>query len=208
MKASSQQASPSGTPAEPSGTPAGPSGTPVNPELLRWLADAHGVGTTYQGWDGHPHDVAPATLIRVLAALGVRAHTDQLIEIALAEAELAPWRRMLPPAVVVQEGTPSQVQVHVRHGSAVRVSVITEDGRKLDAGRQDVWVEPREVDGVTIGRATFDIPANTGLGWHTLRAESEGMVAEATLVVTPSRLSTAAPLEERRGWGLATQLYS
>ncbi|MDQ1593592.1 MAG: 4-alpha-glucanotransferase [Arthrobacter pascens] len=202
MKASSQQQAPT------SGTPAEPSGTPVNPELLRWLADANGVGTTYQGWDGNPHDVAPATLIRVLAALGVQAHTDQLIESALAEAELAPWRRMLPPAVVVQEGTPSQVPVHVRDGSAVRVSVLTEDGRKLEAGRQDAWVEPRDVDGVTIGRATFDVPANTGLGWHTLRAESEGTVAEATLVVVPSRLSTAAPLEERRGWGLATQLYS
>jgi 4-alpha-glucanotransferase len=34
------------------------------------------------------------------------------------------------------------------------------------------------------------------------------MVAEATLVVTPARLSTAADLEQRRGWGLATQLYS
>ena len=63
MKASSQQQAPT------SGTPAEPSGTPVNPELLRWLADANGVGTTYQGWDGNPHDVAPATLIRVLGEI-------------------------------------------------------------------------------------------------------------------------------------------
>ncbi|CAH0295840.1 4-alpha-glucanotransferase [Arthrobacter sp. Bi83] len=237
MKASSQQQAPgSGVAADPSAaTPAAgvhapgssadaeaagsapadaeaaaaPAGTgSVSPELLHWLADAHGVGTTYQGWDGLPHEVAPATLIRVLAALGVQAHTDQLIEHALAEAELAPWRRMLPPAVVVQEGTPVQVPVHVRNGSAVRVSVITEDGRELDAPQQDIWIEPRDVDGVTTGRATFEMPANTGQGWHTLRAESEGKVAEATLVVVPSRLTTAAPLEERRGWGLATQLYS
>src|SRR5689334_25136703 len=76
----------------------------VTPELLRWLAEAFGVGTTYQGWDGNPHQVAAPTLIRVLAALGVDAGTDQLIERELAEAELAPWRRMLPPAVVLQEG--------------------------------------------------------------------------------------------------------
>src|ERR671926_508327 len=121
MKAPSQQhaippeaRSPEGASSE---APAG-NGTPeanaaVNPELLRWLAEAYGVGTTYQGWDGKPHAVAADTLIRVLGALGVDAHTDQLIEHELAEAELAPWRRMLPPAVVLQEGTPGQVFVHV-----------------------------------------------------------------------------------------------
>jgi 4-alpha-glucanotransferase len=180
----------------------------VNRELLHWLADAHGVGTTYQGWDGLPHEVAPDTLIRVLAALGVRAETDELIEKALADAELAPWRRMLPPAVVMQEGEPVQVPVHVRGGSDARVTVVTEDGRKLDAVQQEHLTAPRDVDGITVARSTFQLPGNTGLGWHTLRAESEGQVTEATLVVVPARLTTAAQLEERRGWGLATQLYS
>ena len=182
--------------------------TAVNPDLLRWLAEAYGVGTTYQGWDGKPHDVAAGTLIRVLAALGVDARTDQLIEHELAEAELAPWRRMLPPAVVLQEGTPGQVFVHVPYGSSVRVWAVTEDGRRLDAVQEDEWAEPREVDGVLTGRATFAMPQNTGLGWHTLHAEAAGVAAESTLVVTPARLATAAGLEARRGWGLATQLYS
>jgi 4-alpha-glucanotransferase len=208
MKASSQQYEPaSGAAASLSEAPV-TSGAPVNRELLHWLADAHGVGTTYQGWDGLPHEVAPDTLIRVLAALGVQADTDELIEKALADAELAPWRRVLPPAVVMQEGEPAQVPVHVRAGAAVRVTVVTEDGRKLDAVQQEHLTEPRDVDGITVARSTFQLPGSTGLGWHTLRAESEGRVSEATLVVVPSRLTTAAGLEERRGWGLATQLYS
>jgi 4-alpha-glucanotransferase len=223
MKAPSQHEASSGTPADPDAnqtaagtareqadsqhTEPGLAGS-VSPELLHWLAEVHGVETSYQGWDGLPHEVAPATLVRVLAALGVQASTDQLIEAALADAELAPWRRMLPPAVVAQEGAPALVPVHVRHGAAVRLTVSTEDGRELVAPQQDIWVEPRVVDGVSIGRATFDVPDNTGLGWHTLRAESDGKVAEAALVVVPARLSTAAALEERRGWGLATQLYS
>ncbi|MFC7848882.1 4-alpha-glucanotransferase [Arthrobacter sp. NPDC057388] len=192
----------------PLGSEAPGTAAAVNPELLRWLAEAYGVGTTYQGWDGKPYEVAAGTLIRVLAALGVNAATDQLIEHELAEAELAPWRRMLPPAVVLQEGTPGQVFVHVPHSSAVRVWAVTEDGRRLDAVQEDEWVEPREVDGVLTGRATFAVPQNTGLGWHTLHAEAAGVTAESTLVVTPARLSTAAVLEQRRGWGLATQLYS
>ncbi|WP_395401042.1 4-alpha-glucanotransferase [Arthrobacter sp. UC242_113] len=220
MKAPSQQhatspetPSPEASSREPSPSETtvgnGTSGTSaVNPELLRWLAEAYGVGTSYQGWDGQPHDVAADTLVRVLAALGVEAHTDQLIEHELAEVELAPWRRMLPPAVVLQEGAPGQVSVHVPHGAPVRMWAVTEDGRELEAVQEDVWVEPREVDGTLTGRATFAVPQNTGLGWHTLRAEAAGVVAEATLVVTPARLSTAADLEQRRGWGLATQLYS
>ncbi|HKU01299.1 MAG TPA: hypothetical protein VJQ80_00630 [Arthrobacter sp.] len=57
----------------------------VDPHLLQQLADAHGVGTSFQGWDGLPHSVAEATLIKVLAALGVEAHTNEQIEAALAE---------------------------------------------------------------------------------------------------------------------------
>ena len=208
MKASSQQYEPASGAAAPLSEAPVTSGAPVNRELLHWLADAHGVGTTYQGWDGLPHEVAPDTLIRVLAALGVQADTDELIEKALTDAELAPWRRVLPPAVVMQEGEPAEVPVHVRAGSAVRVTVVTEDGRKLDAVQQEHLTEPRDVDGITVARCTFQLPGSTGLGWHTLRAESEGQVSEATLVVVPSRLTTAAQLEERRGWGLATQLYS
>ncbi|MBX7443896.1 MULTISPECIES: 4-alpha-glucanotransferase [unclassified Arthrobacter] len=182
---------------------------PVDPHLLQQLADAYGVGTSFQGWDGLPHSVAEETLVKVLAALGVEARTNSEIEAALAEAELAPWRRMLPPAVVIQQGEPAQVPVHVRDGATASLTVTLEGGAgSREAVQQDIWVQPREVDGVSTGRATFSLPQDLPLGWHTLHAESEGATATAALVVTPARLATAKPLEERRGWGLATQLYS
>lgn len=181
----------------------------VDPHLLQRLADAHGVGTSFQGWDGLPHTVAGETLIKVLAALGVEADTNQHIEAALAEADLAPWRRMLPPAVVIQQNEPAQVPVHVRDGATATLTITLEGGTgSREAVQQDLWVEPREVDGTPVGRATFALPQDLPLGWHTLNAESEGTTATATLVVTPARLDTAKDLERRRGWGLATQLYS
>ncbi|MBT2534385.1 4-alpha-glucanotransferase [Arthrobacter sp. ISL-48] len=207
-----QQAQSSDTPAASPGDVDAAGQGSVDQHLLQRLADAYGVGTTFQGWDGLPHSVAEETLIKVLAALGVAAHTNQLIEAALAEAELAPWRRMLPPAVVVQEGEPAQVPVHVRDGATARLSVELEAGtgpdQRLEATQQDVWVPPQDVDGIPTGRATFALPQGLPLGWHTLHAESEGISAHGTLVVVPARLTTAQPLEERRGWGLATQLYS
>ncbi|WP_104044224.1 4-alpha-glucanotransferase [Arthrobacter sp. ZGTC412] len=213
MTASDQQhPQESQIPADPPGFPPAAreaaAGT-VDPHLLQQLADVHGVGTSFQGWDGLPHHVAEETLVKVLASLGVQAHTNELIEAALAEAELAPWRRMLPPAVVIQQGEPAQVPVHVQDGATAQVSITLEGGAGTrDAVHQDLWVQPRDVDGVSTGRATFALPQDLPLGWHTLHAESEGATASSTLVVVPARLTTAAPLEGRRGWGLATQLYS
>ncbi|MCU1434780.1 MAG: 4-alpha-glucanotransferase [Pseudarthrobacter sp.] len=208
MKAPDQQyAQFSGTPAPP-GDGGAAGHEPVDQQLLQRLADAHGVGTSFHGWDGLPHSVAPETLVKVLAALGVQAHTNGLIEAALAEAELAPWRRMLPPAVVVQHGDTALVPVHLRDGATARVTVLPEAGEPVEASQADVWVPPQDVDGVPTGRATFTVPEGLPLGWHTLQAESDGVTAECALVVVPARLTTADSLVERRGWGLATQLYS
>lgn len=208
MKAPDQQyARFSGTQAPPGDGAAAGHGS-VDQQLLQRLAEAHGVETSFHGWDGLPHSVAPETLVKVLAALGVHAHTNELIEAALAEAELAPWRRMLPPAVVVQHGETALVPVHVRDGAVARVTVLPEVGEPVEATQTDVWVQPQDVDGVLTGRATFAVPQGLPLGWHTLQAESDGVTAECALVVVPARLTTADSLVERRGWGLATQLYS
>ncbi|MFD1211590.1 4-alpha-glucanotransferase, partial [Arthrobacter sp. GCM10027362] len=71
--------------------------TPLDVARLHALAAAHGVGTSFSGWDRQLHDVAPRTLVKILAALGVAAGTEDELGAALADAELAPWRRMLPP---------------------------------------------------------------------------------------------------------------
>ncbi|GAA4050520.1 4-alpha-glucanotransferase [Arthrobacter methylotrophus] len=180
----------------------------IDEELLHRLADVHGVGTSFHGWDGLQHDVSPATLIQILGSLGVTADSNEHIEAALVEAEVAPWRRMLPPAVVVQEGTTAHVHVHVRDGLPARLTISLEDGTELAAVQLEDWAPPRNVDGVSTGRATFEVPAGLPLGWHSLTAESDGVTATAALAVVPAKLQTAAQLEERHGWGLATQLYS
>ncbi|WP_423183080.1 4-alpha-glucanotransferase [Arthrobacter sp. NyZ413] len=180
----------------------------INGELLQRLADAHGVGTSFHGWDGLQHDVSPRTLVQVLAALGVAADSNEQIEAALVDVELAPWRRMLPPAVVLQEGSATAVHVHVRDGSSVSLTITLEDGTEFAAVQQEDWAPARDVDGVRTGQAAFEIPAGLPLGYHSLRAESDGVSAITVLAVVPAKLQTAAQLEERRGWGLATQLYS
>lgn len=178
-------------------------------ERLRHLAGLHGVATSYEGWDKTRRDVSESTLHSVLAALDVATGTDEAVAAAIADHELAPWRRTLPPVVVATSGTRRQVAVHVPHGSSVTVDIETEDGDTRTAEQLDVWVDPREIDGHLTGRATFAVPDDLPLGWHVLHARGDdGLDAACTLVVTPARLSTTQALTDRRRWGVLAQLYS
>lgn len=180
---------------------------PLSADLER-LAEQHGVATRYRDWRGRPVEVARETVVAVLAALGVDGSDEEAVRRALAETEEAPWRRTLPAVVVVRQGQVTQVPVHVRHGEAVGVWVQTEGGAVRAAPQQDRWVDPRMVAGVLLGEATFVVPGDLPLGWHTLRARSAGVDACCVLVVTPDRLPLPPALRGRQRWGLAAQLYS
>lgn len=176
--------------------------------LLRELAAAHRVATSYWGWDGVERAVSRETLRTVLGALGVDAETDDAARAALRDSELEPWRRLLPPVVVGREGEDTEVHVHVPHGTSVQVWITAEDGSRVEVRQADDWEAPREVDGVLTGRATFAVPRSLPLGWHTLHAQAENASAECALVITPAQLATNLRLADRRRWGIMAQLYS
>jgi 4-alpha-glucanotransferase len=179
-----------------------------NADGLQELAAAHGVGTTFRGWDGVEQLVSGKTLRLVLAALGVPASGPEEIRKSLRENRLAPWRRVLPPVVVVREGQEALVEVHVPHGTPVSVWIDAEDGGRHEAPQRGDWDEPVDVDGVLTARARFAVSEDLPLGWHTLRAAAAGTPAECPLVVTPQQLRTGEELAGRRQWGLTAQLYS
>ena len=110
---------------------------------------------------------------------------------------------MLPPCTVVAAGEPARVWVHVPDGSPARPYVRLEDGGvRTDLVQVDHWVPPQDVDGVLVGEATFALPEDLPLGWHSLVLDG----AVAPLVVTPARLEPLPAAE--RLWGFLTQLYS
>ncbi|HET7415418.1 MAG TPA: 4-alpha-glucanotransferase [Arthrobacter sp.] len=180
-------------------------------EPLMKLARAHGIGTTFQGWDHREQTVSTQTLRKVLSALGVPAGSQREIDQSLTDAELAPWQRMLPPVVVSREDQERKVPLHVPAGTEVRVWILTEDGaeQELTCGSA---VETRQYDGGTRERREVTLPAGLPLGWHTFHAScgqaQEQDQAECTLVVTPQRLSTTGRLLQGQRWGLMAQLYS
>lgn len=181
------------------------------PPALSKLAEAHGVATEYWDFHGQRRQVAQATIVAVLAELGVVADDAAAIETALAEVELAPWRAVVPPTVVVRAGDSARIAVHVVNGEPVRLDLELEaaaGGAIRTLTQVDEWHDPKEVDGVLVGRATFEIPPDLPLGYHDLRVSSPSRQATGQLIVVPERLQWPIALERHRAWGFAAQLYS
>ncbi|MGV9857376.1 4-alpha-glucanotransferase [Gordonia sp. NPDC003425] len=179
-------------------------------EGLAELARRCGVTTGYTGWDEDYHAVSRETLVSVLDSLGIAASTDAEVEQSLLDLDDAPWRRFLPPVTVVTEGTGAVVEIHVPHGDPVAVCIRTEAGEIVTPRQLDIWVAPRVVDDVLTGRASFAVPDDLPYGYHEIIAvnPARDLQAQAPLIVTPRRLSTADELLGAQRWGLAIQLYS
>jgi len=178
-----------------------------SPELIE-LAHACGVATEFWDWRGQ-HTVVPRhTIVAVLAALDVEAADHAVVVASLARVRDRPWRRVLPPVVVVRQGTSPRVPVHVPHGTPAEVTVELEAGGTRPLEQEDRWVEPRTIDGREIGEATFVVPDDLPLGWHLLHVVHADGEERRPLVVTPARLELPPDLLQRRGWGFMTQLYS
>ncbi|GAA1854195.1 4-alpha-glucanotransferase [Myceligenerans crystallogenes] len=151
----------------------------------------------------------PAVVVRQGAEAHVPVHVNDgasvscWVELEPAEPVLphnaTPWRVGPAPAVTPRRAAAAPVP----RGTA------DDDAPAPRHLRQaDVVVEPQVVDGRKIGRATFVVPDDLPLGWHTLHAESQGTTATGVLVVTPERLDAPAVIAERQTWGFLTQLYA
>lgn len=173
------------------------------------LATRFGVATSYTDWTGHAVDVPESTLVSVLAALGVDAHTPEEWSAALAAHDRTYWSKSMPSTIVAKSGTDSSFWVHVGHGEPAHVWVRLEDGTVRTGVRQlDNFTPPFELDGRLIGEATFALPGDLPLGYHRVHLRAGGEETSTALIVTPQWLGLPARMGNRRVWGMATQLYS
>ncbi|MCI4675673.1 4-alpha-glucanotransferase [Candidatus Mycolicibacterium alkanivorans] len=183
--------------------------TPMTHPSLSELAHRFGVATDYHDWSGRHTVVDAATLVAVLAALGVDASTEESCAAALSEADRRYWSRPLPPTIVGRNGTETSFWAHVTHGDPAHVWVRLEDGTVRSGVRQaDNFTPPFDLDGRIVGEATFVLPADLPLGYHRVHLSSGGHETSTPLIVSPAWLGLPPRLGARRSWGLATQLYS
>lgn len=172
------------------------------------LARAYGVALEYWDQSGVQRRVPHETVASVLRALGADPTDEESVARSLHDRELRDWRRMLPSVIVGVEGRYAHVWSHVPHGTSLRLWIECEDGSVVEPAQSNRWIEPEEIDGVLTGEATFVIPADLPLGWHTIHAIGEGTSAQCPLVITPAHLEPAALTGGVRLWGLMAQIYS
>ncbi|MEY3278275.1 MAG: hypothetical protein RLZZ426_761 [Actinomycetota bacterium] len=177
------------------------------------LAAAFGVATEFYDQSGNFKQISAETLDAILAALNLDVTNPKGRALAWDRAINGPWRLMLPHVVVARLGAEKDFPIHIPDGSPLKVWVELETGEILDLAQVDRYVEPRAIDGTLIGEATFAVPTNLPLGWHTIHASSEqgaapDLVSSATLVVTPDYLELPTQMRNKRTWGLMSQLYA
>jgi 4-alpha-glucanotransferase len=182
--------------------------TELAPSLVE-LARRYGIATGYADWTGRPVLVPEATLVAVLAALGVAASTEQDRNAALTTHLRSYWARQMPPTIVGRTGAQTRFWVHVTHGAPADVWLQLEDGT-VRGGLQQVenFTPPFDLDGRWVGEATFALPSDLPLGYHRVCLRSGDSQTSTALIVTPDWLGLPERLGARRAWGLAAQLYS
>lgn len=181
--------------------------TLTDPNLVA-LAEHFGVSRRFTDWKGRSTDVEVDTVLAVLAGLGIDASTPQKAAAALAEVQEQPWRRTLAPCTVLRAGQEGRIDVHVPAGRPVQVGVELEGGGRRSCSQVDNWSPDRRIDGRQVGEATFAVPSDLPLGYHTLVATEPDRRSTASLIVTPAVLRTPVAMESGRVWGFATQVYS
>jgi len=183
------------------------------PDQLAALARAFGVATEYRDQAGVLWPVGRATLERVLAALHVDARTPTGRAAAWDRVRCGPWRRLLPPVVVVRQGHARQVMAHGPADATIEAWAEFETGGSLPLAEVANPAGARTIDGVRTRRRAFALPPDLPLGWHAIRAECRAGAGGATkatgvLVVAPERFDMPAGMPAGRTWGLMAQLYA
>ena len=181
---------------------------PANPALAE-LARVFGISTEFWDWKGRHTQVSDESIIAILKAMSVDASDPEKVDEAVRELDERPWRRSLPPVVVVREGAIGHVNVHVVDGEPADLVIrLEEGGTRTDLVQLENWTPAKQIDDVWMGEATFQLPTDLPLGYHRLVLTSSDREVESTLIVTPDFLGLPTALSRRCVWGYATQLYS
>ena len=181
---------------------------------LARLAALHGVETGYHDVFGKWQPTSESAQRSVLAALGVDARD---VDAALANSELAPWRRCLPPVTVIAASRLAEgIRIHLPEsalGHALSWRISQEEGESREERFNPLKlaaIEDFERDGARVRAFKLPLPQDLSQGYHRMAInEGASPVGEGMLVVAPDRCYVPPAIAEgARVWGAAVQLYA
>jgi 4-alpha-glucanotransferase len=186
----------------------------VDPTLVEKLARLRGIGDAYHDYRGDLRYFSLKTKTDILRAMGCRVDDRAGLAADLREAEIARFRRLLPP-IACARGAHAGVDLNISardFGASLVWTVNLEDGSHCEgvvstAACPEIW--RGEVDGSWITRRRLELPAALPPGYHELEVKISNAVTRCALVVSPPEcFEPAAIVSGRRMWGIAVQLYT
>jgi (1->4)-alpha-D-glucan 1-alpha-D-glucosylmutase len=180
------------------------------------LAGLAGIQAQYHDIRGQPQRASRNAIAAVVTAMGLPCSDDAEAAASLRDWQAAEWRRPLPPVLVSTLGR-APITVTLRlpvHdlGRSGHWRLTLEDGGErtgpLHPDRLPVQERAR-VDGRDQVALALAIPAPEVTGYHRLGVALNGLAEAAMdLIVCPSACyRPPALLDDKRAWGIASQLY-
>lgn len=179
------------------------------------LAEIVGIEPFY--WDifGNRRETSDATKRALIEGMGLPAATPEEVSQSLRSEEEEPWRKPLPPCIVLVDSEPVAVPLSLPEGvSGLPVSwTIREEGGATHSG---TWTPDAAAtaERIALGedrfvRRTLTPPVILPFGYHTLSIAVEGVAAETRLIIAPQKcVSVEERVPRGRTWGIGLQVYS
>lgn len=183
-------------------------------EALDRLAEMAGLELQYEDIFKNTHVASDEAKRTILQALGIDAEDDAAVDASLHELEELPWRRPLPPVLVVRENEVAAVALTLVQQllkDDLRFEIVEENGTRhsFQANPADLAHDgSRQVGGAVVERRILVIPGPLPTGYHQL----ESLTVECRpmrLIVTPASCHLPDGLAAGdKQWGLSTHVYS
>ncbi len=185
------------------------------------LAERVGIEPFYHDIWGNRRDTSRETQVALISAMGLDVGSGEAITRSLRTVEERPWRRMLPPVLVLDEGAALSVPVSVPAGmeDATLIWTLSQEGGAEHRAEAALGTLPVAgtvtLDGLAFERRTLAVPQTLPLGYHRLRVEVRphglggALSGDVSLIVAPKRcVMPQDVVPGGRTWGIGVQVYS
>ncbi len=192
-------------------------------ELLTLLAERAGIAGDYYDIQGTHHVTARETKQAILAAMGFRVDSREVLAEELTRLDDASWAKPCDAVVVMEQGMDDggwSFRLPLSGGDEHKITIaweLRDEGGDLvkqgEAGPRLVPEEVRYVQGNRHVRLRVSLPPGLSVGYYDLTASAVGSRFEERgsfkLIVAPSHCHVPKVFQAaQKVWGLALQLYS
>ena len=192
-------------------------------ELLTLLAERAGIAGDYHDIQGTHHVTARETKRAILAAMGFRVDSREVLSQELTRLDDVSWAKPCDSVVIKEQGLDDggwsfrlPLSGGDEHKIAIAWELRDEAGdlvKQGEAGPRLVPEEVRYVQGNRHVRLRMSLPPGLSAGYYDLTASATGSRCEERgafkLIVAPSQCYVPKVFQAaQKVWGLALQLYS